>query len=169
MQTSIIEPKIQVLHMTIQNIRVCIDLQYVNKVLPLVLLEPIPGSPSYVAGLMNLAGKSILVIDLLMRLGLNRDKPYSLDTPILLCSDECHQCGIIVDKIIELENVDTSALQMQEAFDKPNSPFIAVVILKFESSLLINIKHVFKINLLQEKSELIFDKKLIEMSKNEKI
>ena len=107
MRESLIKNKLQVLHFVIQNMRLCVELQYVDKILPLVWLEAIPGSPLYFVGMINYAGKSVPVIDLAIRLGLNRSQSYSLDTPIILCSAGIHQTGMIVDKIISLTWADT--------------------------------------------------------------
>src|SRR5579871_1770841 len=106
MEDEIERPKLQVLHFLVSNVRMCIDLKYIKKVLPLVQLERIPGSPVYLVGLLNLAGKSIPVIDLAMRLGLHRHQAYTIDMPILICFDNEHEVGFIIDKVLGLATID---------------------------------------------------------------
>lgn len=155
-----------VLHFLLRNVRICIDLHNVDKVMPLTLLENVPGSPPYLVGLMNLAGKSIPVIDLAMRLGLTRDQPYSVDTPIILCTDHtgAHQAGMIVDKIIEITEVNKDHLQMHADFDKPDSAFLAIISMESELSLLININHILTISLIADKTDLKLNDKFTEIT-----
>ena len=117
------DTQLTVVHFLFQNIHACIELQYIDKVLPLPLLEAVPGSPAYLIGLMNLAGKSIPVIDLSLRLGMQRVIPFALDMPILLCSDGDQKTGIIIDKVLGLVNIEETELQMRHDFSKNESVF----------------------------------------------
>ncbi len=141
--------KLQLLHFVLQDMRLCIDLQNVSKVLPLVFLETIPSSPNYIVGLMNISGKSTPIIDLATRLGMKRHNKYSLDVPVLLCGDDKHEAGFVVDQILEIVDVYPNSLQMQDEFDKPTSFFSASVSLENELSLLINISRVLDVSLVQ--------------------
>jgi purine-binding chemotaxis protein CheW len=134
---------LQILHFKIQAVRFCVELHYVNKILPLVELENVPGSPAYVAGLMNIAGQSVPVIDLALRLGLKRCQPYHLDTPVILCADKAEQLAMIVDEIQGLDLVEKDILQMNKEFNKPTSMFKGTLTFKQEVSLLIDMNKVF--------------------------
>lgn len=138
------DKELQVIYFVLKNVHMCVDLSAVIKALPLVLTEPVPNSPNYVVGLMNLGGKSILIIDLAIRLGLQRNEPYLLDTPILLCSDGSQQCGVIVDKIVELCNINTDALQMSDAFKNSGLPFLGTIAHDSKLILLIDMHHVLQ-------------------------
>ena len=63
--------KLHILQILMQHIHLCIPLQYIIKVFPLMELKEIPGTPPYCAGLMNVRGESIPVIDLALRLHVN--------------------------------------------------------------------------------------------------
>ncbi len=141
------EGKLQVLHFLLHDAHFCIEIKYIEKILPLVLIEAVPNSPKYLVGLMNYAGQSIPVIDLAIYLGFARDHKYSLDTPILLCSDENHTVGIIVDHAIGLDVIEEKSIQMHEEFNTDESPFIAAITLKTEVALLINTKRILGFNL----------------------
>lgn len=158
------QAKLSILHFRFNDILACIDVSHVIKVFPLVTLEEIPGSPSYIVGLMNLAGESIPVIDLAIRLGLSRKEAYSLETPILLCRDTNQSAGIIVDQINNLETIFEKDIQMTEQFDLPTSPFIGAILFKEEFSLLINVKRILNISLTHENNDLIFDERMYEHS-----
>lgn len=130
-----------------------LPLHQVDTVMHLVMLEPIPDAPSYVAGLMNMGGNNIPVIDLILRLGMERKKNYSVYTPLLLCSNETNKVGIIVDDVIGISDVNESSLQMQNKFDKLNSPFIASVTNNLGTALLLNLTTIINFRLSVEGGE----------------
>ncbi|KTD54876.1 chemotaxis signal transduction protein (cheW domain) [Legionella sainthelensi] len=141
---------ITVLHFLLQDIRVCIELRYVAKVLPLPLLEAVPSCPVYCAGLMNLKSKCIPVLDLAISIGLPREQIYPLNIPVLLCDNGSHQMGLIVDNILGIDEIDEKRIEVHEEFTQSNSPFFGVITLETGVSLLINIDWVFTLKLTQE-------------------
>lgn len=141
---------IRVLHFQLQDIRCCLELHYVEKVLPLSLLETIPGSPIYLVGLMNLQNRCIPIIDLGIRAGLVRDQNYPLNIPILLCSDETHRIGFIVDRMIGLSEINKEKIEIHEEFAQSHSPFYGAITLNTGVSLLMNATWLFALNLTQE-------------------
>jgi purine-binding chemotaxis protein CheW len=140
------QTKLQMLHFLVKNVHLCFELHYINKILPLVELKPIPGSPPYMAGLMNIAGKSVLVIDLAIRLGLKRTKQYELSTPIILCNDHSRKIGIIVDEILGLSAADKNSLQMKNDFTDPESLFTGAIILDTKLALVLNVHKILSVD-----------------------
>ncbi|WP_340162996.1 chemotaxis protein CheW [Legionella resiliens] len=143
-----------VLHFLLHDIQVCMDLHYIEKILPLPMLEIVPSCPVYLVGLMNLKNKCIPVLDLAICTGLTRNEEYPLNIPILLCSDGTHQIGLIVDKVLELSNIDEKQIEIHEEFTRNNSPFLGAVTLETGVSLLLNINWVFALKLTQEINQL---------------
>lgn len=139
-----------VLHFLLQDIQVCMDLRYIEKILPLPLLEVVPSCPVYFVGLMNLKNKCLPVLDLAICTGLTRNEEYPLNIPILLCSDGTHQLGLIVDKVLGLGNINEEQIEIHEEFTSNNSPFLGAVTLETGVSLLLNIEWVFALKLTQE-------------------
>jgi len=132
-----------VLQFIINHMHICADIQFIDKVILLPLVEPIPGAPFFIAGQINVAGHSLPMLDLTLYLGLERKKSYSLDTPILLCKEQNHRAGIIVDKLLSLDEVSTTHLQMKEKFDKESS-FKASLLIKDKLTLLLNISDILQ-------------------------
>ena len=135
----VLPKNLTVLHFLLQDIQVCMDLRYIEKILPLPMLEIVPSSPLYFVGLMNLKNKCIPVLDLAIGTGLNRSETYPLNMPILLCSDGTHQMGLLVDKVLGLSPIDEQQIEIHEEFSSRNSPFFGAVTLETGVSLLINI------------------------------
>jgi purine-binding chemotaxis protein CheW len=138
------------LHLLVNNIHMCVDLNYVNSVLPLVWLEPVPNAPIYIVGLLNRAGKSLPVLDLTLRLELKRTKHYSLNTSIVICSYADQQMGLLVDYIIGLVNINPNNLQMRADLEQKNSYFTASTPIDAQLALLINMPQVLTIQLIAQ-------------------
>lgn len=135
--------KLMVIHCLVNQTHVCINLDYIKKSLALPQLEPIPQSAPYIVGVMNLAGRSLPVMDLGMRLNIMRNKPYTLDTPILICSNGQQELGLVVDKIFGFDEVMPSALQFNSDSDSTHSSFVATLMINGKVSFLINMNDIF--------------------------
>lgn len=135
---------IEVLHCLIENVHICIDVDYINKTVLLPMLNPVPGCPNYVVGLMNLSGKGVLVIDLALRAGLKRHTSYSLDTPILICCYQSYEIGVVVDQVLGLEKIDKYNVQYRKEFDNQESIFLATALINSTLALLINMDFLSK-------------------------
>ncbi len=140
----------QLVHFSVKDVQMCAYLKNIKKVLPLVALENVPCSPSYLAGLMNIKGKMIPVVDFAIRLGMGRHKNYLLDTPIILFSNEEQEIALIVDNVIGLTDFDETKLQRNKDFNKIDSPFLATIADNSNSSLLINTHYLFAIDLIKD-------------------
>lgn len=141
---------LQVLCFYTHKVRVCMDLQNVVKIENLMTTEFVPGSPSYLVGLMNIADKGVPLIDLGMRLGMTRSDLYTLDTPVILCSDGEREIGMVVDKITGLASIEKNLLKTYDEFNKPDSPFVASAILEGELYLLLDISHILTVDTIAE-------------------
>ncbi len=154
------EEKIQILHFQTQHVHLCIDVNFIKKLFPLLLLESIPNSAHYVAGLMNIAGHSIPVIDFSLYLELQRDQNYSLNATIIMLSNGYDEIGLIVDHVVGLANIEKSALKMQDKFNDAQSPFSATGILGTDQILLVDTTKLFKVNLMKSNPNFITTQEL---------
>ena len=140
------QEKLQALQFSVQQNNCCLELKHVEKVVLLPALQMIPGSPNFVAGLMNVHGISVIVIDLALRLGLNRTHHYSLDMPVLLCREGENLFGMIVDHITGLKEISLENITLRDQL-QGESFILASVKIANELTLLINLKSIFKFEL----------------------
>ncbi len=162
-----IKADFQVLHFQAQGVHFCTDLNFIKKFLPLMKLEPIPGSSNHVAGLMTVAGRGIPVIDFALCLGLQRNRAYTLETPILLCKNNEDEMGIIIDGVIGLDHVEKSSLQMQDKFENSKLPFLATVVLNDNLAILVDMSEIIKMNLMLNEPDFILDRDLLNKMRSE--
>lgn len=138
---------IQALHFVAQDIRFCMDIQYVLRVISLVALQPVPQAPNYMQGVMNLGGEGVPVIDLALRLGLQNTQPYTLNTPIVLCTDGTRRAGIIVEKVLGIADVRETELQMNGFFREQTFAFSGVINVDDELSMLLDLRRLLDVDL----------------------
>ena len=132
--------KLQILHFQVEEMRLCAYLKYITKVLPLPMLDTLPGSPAFVAGLMNLGGKCVPVIDLRMRLGLRRDEDISINSPLLLCEYGEASAAIIVDDISGIVETDSQELQASPEFAQGISLVLGAIAINDKLALLLDVE-----------------------------
>lgn len=137
---------LQVMHVLVQNTQYAIELKYVECVLPLMELQPVPGSAYYLAGLMDYHGKSVAVVDLGMWLGLNNNEAYHLDTPVIICGGGGAQLALIVSEVLRVETIQPSAIHLQALFNEGSAPFQASLKLSSGIALLLNMLRILNIN-----------------------
>ena len=145
----------QVLQFVTQKIHVCVGLDRVERILSLVSLKPVPLSPRYVVGIMSLPGESVVVVDLAERLGLQDNRPYTIDTPILLCTNSAgRKTGLIATAISGVENVSKADIQLKPEFDEKNSPFVGIVNTSSGPSLQLNTDKILSFSIMDEEATL---------------
>lgn len=136
----------QILRFNTHGTQYAIDLNFVECVVPIMELQYVPGSPHYLAGLMNYHGKTLPVLDLGLWLGHDAMGSFNLDTPIIICGDTQHRIAFIVESVLSIEPVKPGAIQMQNAFAVNQSPFKASLNLTTGLVLLLDVGHMLRIN-----------------------
>jgi purine-binding chemotaxis protein CheW len=82
----------------------------VIEVLRMVALTPVPEAPAWLAGVVNLRGRVIPVIDLRRRLGLPPETP-GLNTPIIVAQADGRPVGLIADSVSEVLTLGADAME----------------------------------------------------------
>lgn len=137
---------LQVIRVRMQDTQYAIELKYVECVLPLMELQPVPGGAYYLAGLMDYHGKSVAVVDLGMWLGLNYNEAYHLDTPVIVCGGGGAQLALIVSEVLLVEMTQPSAIHLQALFNEGSTPFKASLKLSSGIVLLLDMPRILNIN-----------------------
>ena len=88
----------------------CIDIRAVREIRGWTAPTPMPRTPDYIQGVINLRGAVMPVVDLRKRLGLGVTEPSSRHV-IVVVQHEQRMCGLLVDAVQETFMVDVSLLQ----------------------------------------------------------
>ncbi len=87
-----------------------VDTSQIQEVVRVGEITPVHHAPNYVAGIRNLRGRIVTVIDLRTRLDLGKIE-YSSETRILIVECQNEPVGLLVDQVAETVAVDVNSIQ----------------------------------------------------------
>jgi purine-binding chemotaxis protein CheW len=87
-----------------------LDLSVVREFSPLRLVAPVPCSPPYIAGLMNLRGETLTLIDIGPTLGLSPAAVGAENAKVVVTQCEGLRLGIIVEEVLDIISVDSAEI-----------------------------------------------------------
>lgn len=106
----------------------CIDVRSVREIRGWTPATPMPRTPDYILGVINLRGAVMPVLDLRCRLGLGRTEPSSRHV-ILVIQHGARMAGVLVDGVQETFQLAASLLQAPPAIDSDaNDQFVDAII-----------------------------------------
>jgi purine-binding chemotaxis protein CheW len=100
----------QFLSFTLSELSYALPIASVREINRLTTITPIPETPSYMAGVMNLRGKVIPIVDLRLRFGLPA-APYTRRTCIIVVDSEKGPAGLLVDSIDGVAHLTASQIE----------------------------------------------------------
>jgi purine-binding chemotaxis protein CheW len=113
----------------------CIDIDAVREIRGWTFETPMPQTPEYIRGVINLRGVVMPVIDLRNRLGLGLTTPSSRHV-IVVVQHEDRIAGLLVDAVQETFVVEISQLQAPPAMDSSSSDLFVDGIIPLEGRML---------------------------------
>ncbi len=103
--------EIQVIIFSINEVKYGISIDKIIEVIKMEPITPLPKTPEFIKGVINLRGKVIPVIDLRERFGLPSTE-YTSDTRIIITLiEEKKEIGLIVDAVYEVLTIDSSIIE----------------------------------------------------------
>src|ERR1043166_1328629 len=108
-QAKAAEPALHIVEFVVGHERYGIEFCYVSEIAALKELTPVPCTPSFVRGIINLHGQILSVIDLQKFFGLAENGLTDLNKVLILQSDSM-QFGILADAIIGTASIPVSQL-----------------------------------------------------------
>jgi len=98
---------------------------HVLEVLRMVAIQSLPEAPPWVAGILNLRGRGIMVMDLRQRLGLPAKEP-DLHSQIVIVDTREGTLGLIADEVIDIITLSRSAFKPAEQLSGVSPLFTAL-------------------------------------------
>jgi purine-binding chemotaxis protein CheW len=87
-----------------------IEILKVQEIIGLMDITPVPKMPDYIRGVLNLRGKIVPVMNLRTRFGLNEIDDTD-ETCIIVVQYEDFLMGVLVDKVSEVVDIETSQIE----------------------------------------------------------
>ncbi len=147
MGNGVLTASAECLQFRLPGLLLCVPLENVERVLPLVEWQPVPGAADFLRGLLNVHGEAVPVIDLGVRLGHRAHPRYDLDTPILLCRANGRSAGLIVSEVAGVVDIDAERGQVVQLFGEGDLPFVAAFDTANGLSLLLNLNRILDFRL----------------------
>lgn len=104
------EGQLELISFEIGGQEFCIDIRSVREIRGWTVSTPMPHTPSYMLGVINLRGAVMPVIDLRLRLGLGVTEVSSRHV-IVVIQHGAQLAGLLVDGVQETFQIDASVLQ----------------------------------------------------------
>lgn len=98
----------------------------VREVLAEADIEPVPGAPEAVLGVINLRGAIVSVIDLRLRLR-HAWRATGVETRIIIVEPHGEPLGLRVDRIADVRNIPDAAIKPAPALGAADDPLAAAV------------------------------------------
>lgn len=93
-----------------------IDIMSVKEIVRIQPIRPIPNSPNYMVGILNLRGEIIPIIDLHRRFNIDfadgEEELDELESGFIIVDIEGNKLGIIIDKVSRVITVSTAEIQV---------------------------------------------------------
>ncbi len=155
----------RLLYMAVAGHRFCLRLGDVERLLPLMRIQPVPQGPDYLLGLMNLRGEAVPVLDLARRLGLDTAARYTLDTPVVLATVGELRAGLLVDEVQGVRAVPRAALRGDALFRDGLPPVLSAVTGSEGTALLLDTLRILDIDLSGLSQPLALNDELLALSR----
>ena len=92
-----------------------LEILKVQEIIGMMDITPVPRSPDYIRGVINLRGKVIPIVDLRLRFGMEQAERTS-ETCIIVVEANRVQTGIVVDQVSEVLNIASGEIEDTPAF-----------------------------------------------------
>lgn len=160
---SIDKSHLHLLYISTKKHRFCLPLAEVERLLLLMEIQAVPQAPDYLVGLMNLYGKAVPVLDLALRIGLEHNDPYSLQTPLVLVNCGQQKTALIIDHIEGVKKITKDQLHGEKLFEGGLPPVKATINSSKGTALLLDTQRILDINLSAMGVPLVLGKELLSL------
>ena len=128
-----------------------LDIRFVTEIVAMQPINPIPETPDFIRGVINLRGKIIPVIDMRLKFGMP-SIAYTDRTCIIVVDAEQLSVGLIVDRVVEVQTIDDEQIAPPPGMFTEVSHAYLSGIGKMEDrvALLLNCEKLFSENELEE-------------------
>lgn len=121
--------------------RYALEISEVREILRVTEITPVPEMPAYVEGVINLRGAVVPVMNLRLRLGLQK-RPADQHTRIILVEAGENLFGLVVDRVLEVNTYDAGELEYPEGVGLAEGMLAGIVKKAQDMWLIIDLKKI---------------------------
>lgn len=99
------------LFISVHNHNVLIDVRYIDCILQLPQLQPVPDQLPFFVGILNFHGTAIPVYDLALLLNFSEPIKQTLDTDLLVCCIDNMRFAFLFDQAVDLIEIENKNIQ----------------------------------------------------------
>lgn len=92
-----------------------LEILKVHEIMGIMAITPVPRTPPFIRGVINLRGRIIPIVDLRLKFGMAA-KEQTGETCIIVVQVHGLQVGIVVDKVSEVLDIDAEAIEPPPSF-----------------------------------------------------
>lgn len=100
-----------------------IEIGFINEIIHLRAVNPLPGTSDYIEGIIDLRGKAIPLINLKRRLKLSSNEPAPSEH-VLIVDVHQRKFGLIVDQVLQVITAEEQQIETTEKFMDRNVPYL---------------------------------------------
>ncbi len=106
-------PELQLVLFKVADQTYGVEIQQVQRLLPIPPITRIPGAPEFVEGVIEVRGDVVPVVNMKARLGLD-DTSYPQDGRVIIVEAHGSQLGLMVDAVTEVFRIAADAIETPE-------------------------------------------------------
>ena len=103
-------PTLQLVSFSLADEWYALELREVQEVMKLPEITPVPSTPSFIKGVINLRGNIVTVVNIKQFLGLKDKKEEEKERRIMVIKAEEKTCGLLVDSVSQVLRLPESAI-----------------------------------------------------------
>ena len=92
-----------------------LEILKVHEIIGVMAITPVPRTPEFIQGVINLRGKVIPVVDLRLKFGME-SKEHTEETCVIVVQARGHEIGVIVDKVSEVLDINAQDIEDAPSF-----------------------------------------------------
>jgi purine-binding chemotaxis protein CheW len=126
----------QYLSFNLSELSYALPISAVREINRVLTITPIPETPDYIAGVMNLRGKVIPIVDMRCRFGMPMT-PYTKQTCVIVVDSPKGQAGLLVDSIHGVTTLNSAQIEPKPQLSGNESSGFVIGMGKLEKKVLI--------------------------------
>lgn len=105
-----LESEVQLILFTINNVEYALNIQNILEINKIQPINPLPGAPEFIQGVISLRGKIIPVVDLRERFSF-ATMPHTKKTRIIIANIQNSEIGLIVDAVTDVIGIHSDKIE----------------------------------------------------------